>query len=438
MTDILLIGHGAREHVIAETLMRSKHSPRIFSYLSSRNPGIISLSEDFLMGNYDDIESIINFAWKSNPDFAFIGPENPLEKGIVDALESISIPSIGPKKVLAQLETDKAFTRELIEEFNINGNPRFEIFTRENISEAKHFLESLESAVIKPSGLTGGKGVKVQGDHFQTKEEVLAYIHDILKKHPKVVIEEKLEGEEFSLMCLTDGKEVIPFPPVQDHKRAYDKDLGPNTGGMGSYSDRDFLLPFLTKKDVEDGLDITQEVIKGLYQKTGVYYKGIIYAGLIATSKGVKIIEYNARFGDPEVMNVLPILKTDFVELCRAVINQDLERVTLDFEKKATVCKYLVPEGYPENPKTNQKINIRNISGNSRLYYASVYQQGNDIYTTSSRSIACVGIADDLSEAEKIAEESVHSIRGNLFHRKDIGTNELIQKRVNHMRLLRS
>src|SRR3989338_137621 len=134
MTDILLIGHGAREHVIAETLMRSKHSPRIFSYLSSRNPGIISLSEDFLMGNYDDIESIINFAWKSNPDFAFIGPENPLEKGVVDALESIEVPPIGQNRMLAQLETDKAFTRELIEEFNINGNPRFEIFTRENIS----------------------------------------------------------------------------------------------------------------------------------------------------------------------------------------------------------------------------------------------------------------------------------------------------------------
>ncbi len=438
MTDILLIGHGAREHVIAETLMKSKHNPRIFSYLKSRNPRIISISENFQIGDYDDIESIINFAWKYNPEFAFIGPEDPLEKGVVDALESIGVPSIGPNKTLAQLETDKAFTRELIEEVNIDGNPRFKIFTGKNIDEVRYFLESIESVVVKPSGLTGGKGVKVQGDHFQTREEVLAYVHDVLKKHPKVVIEEKLEGEEFSLMCLTDGKEVIPFPPVQDHKRAYEGDLGPNTGGMGSYSDKNFLLPFLTKKDVEEGLDMTQEVIKGLCQKTKGYYKGIVYAGLIATSKGVKVIEYNTRFGDPEAMNVLPILKTDFVELCRAVINQDLEKITLDFEEKATVCKYLVPEGYPENPKANQKIEIGKISENSRLYFASVDQRNNVLYTTSSRSIACIGIAEDLSEAEKIAEESIHSIRGNLFYRKDIGTQKLIQKRIDHMNFLRS
>ena len=250
MAKILLIGNGAREHCIAET-MRKNTEVILFSYLKAKNPGIVSLSKEFELGNYDDLNKIKDFARKIKPDFAFIGPEGPLSQGVADSLKEIGIPAIGPSKNLARLETSKSFTRNLIKKYKIEGNPEFRIFTKQNIGDAKKFLDGLGKCVIKPDGLTGGKGVKVQGDHFSTKKEALQYCKEVLQTHPSVVVEEKFQGEEFSLQCLTDGKTVIATPPVQDHKRAFADDIGPNTGGMGSYSCENHLLPFLEKKDVE-------------------------------------------------------------------------------------------------------------------------------------------------------------------------------------------
>ncbi|MBI3035814.1 phosphoribosylamine--glycine ligase [Candidatus Woesearchaeota archaeon] len=430
---ILLIGNGAREHVIAETLKKNKDT-KLFSYLKSKNPGIISLSEEFETGNYADLEKIKSFALRIKPDFAFIGPEEPLNNGVADLLSEIGITSVGPTKSLARLETSKSFTRNLLRKYKIEGNPKFEIFDKNNLDDAKKFIEGLGQCVIKPDGLTGGKGVKVQGDHFQTKKEAFDYCSEVLQSHSAVVVEEKLEGEEFSLQCLTDGKTVIATPPVQDHKRAFAGDKGPNTGGMGSYSCENHLLPFLTKKDVEDGLKITQKAAEALHKETGEFYKGVMYAGLIVTKNGIKLLEYNARLGDPEAMNILPLMETDFAEVCNAIINQELHKVRIKFHNNATVCKYLVPEGYPGNPLGNEKIEIKKIPQSAGLYYASVEQKEDGIYTTSSRAIACLGISDNLEKAEKIAEEATKSISGKLFHRKDIGTNELIEKRVRHMK----
>ena len=429
---ILLIGNGAREHCIAEAFRRNRET-EIYSYLKSKNPGIVSLSKDFELGNYNDLNKIKSYAQKIKPDFAFIGPEEPLGNGVVDALEEIGIKSIGPIKKLAQLEASKSFTRNLLQKYKIKGNPKFGNFNKNNISDAKKFLDEIESCVIKPDGLTGGKGVKVQGDHFKTKKEALDYCNEVLRTHPSVVVEEKFEGEEFSLQCITDGKTVVATPPVQDHKRAFNDDKGPNTGGMGSYSCEDHLLPFLTKKDVEDGLEITKKVADALHKETGEYYKGVMYAGLIKTRDGVKLLEYNARFGDPETMNVLPILETDFVEICESIINQTLHKIKIKFQNKATVCKYVVPQGYPDNPIKNEKITIGKIPKNARLYYASVDEREDGLYLSSSRAIACLGIADNLESAEKIAEEATKSVKGRVFHRTDIGTKKLIDKRVAHM-----
>ena len=414
-----------------------KQKRNSYSYLKSRNPGIISLSKGFETGNYDDLEKIKDFAQKIKPDFAFIGPEEPLSNGVVDLLNGSSIPSIGPTKNLARLETSKSFTRNLLSEYKIEGNPKFEIFDKKNISNAKKFIDSLKNCVIKPDGLTGGKGVSVQGDHFQTKKEALDYCNEALQTHPSVIVEEKLDGEEFSLQCLTDGKTVVAMPPVQDHKRAFAGDNGPNTGGMGSYSCENHLLPFLEKKDVEKGLNITKKVAEALRKETGEHYKGVMYAGLILTKDGVKLLEYNARFGDPEAMNVLAILKTDFAEICSSIISRQLSKIKINFEKMATVCKYVVPKGYPNNPMKNEKIEIEKIPQNARLYYASVEQRADGLYTTSSRAIACVGIADSLEKAERTAEEATSSIKGRVFHREDIGTKELISKRVQHIKGIR-
>ena len=432
MVNVLLIGSGAREHAIAETFKKNK-DVELYSFMKSKNPGIDSLAKDVMIGSYSDLESIKNFAEKNNVELAFIGPEDPLNEGVVDALQDIGINAIGPTKLMARLETSKSFTRELLAKYKIEGNPKFKIFTKENINEIKYFLNEIEGIVVKPDGLTGGKGVKVQGDHFDTKEEALAYCKEVLGSHLSVVVEEKLDGEEFSLQCLTDGKTVIATPPVQDHKRAYDGDKGPNTGGMGSYSCENHLLPFLKKGHVDKALEITKKVANAIYQETGLYYKGVMYGGFILTKNGIKLIEYNVRFGDPEAMNILPLLKTDFTAICQAIIVQELGRIKVEFEKKATVCKYVVPEGYPDKPLKNEKVKILEIPDRASIYYASVDQRKDGLYMTGSRAIASLGIGNNLEEAEKIAEEAVSFIKGKVFHRKDIGTKALIEKRVRHI-----
>jgi len=300
---------------------------------------------------------------------------------------------------------------------------------------------------VKADGLMGGKGVCVSGEHLLTISEGEDYARKCIEKFGRVVIEEKLIGQEFSLMSFVDGRHAVDMPPVQDHKRAFVGDKGPNTGGMGSYSDTNHLLPFLEKKDLEEAHEITERVAAALFKETGVLYKGIMYGGFMAVADGVRLIEYNARFGDPEVMNVLPILKTDFVEVCEGILSGSLNRIKVEFEKKATVCKYLVPEGYPDKPCAGERIVIAKPSyviaseakqsSDLKMYYASIDQKPDGLYLSSSRAIAFVGIADTLANAEKIAEGACGSVKGPVFHREDVGTAALIEKRVEMMKQLR-
>ena len=440
MVRILLIGNGAREHVMAETLKRSGHATELFSCMKANNPGIASLSDDVLPGNYSDREGIAQFAKRCEVDFAIIGPEDPLNNGIVDALQANGIPSVGPTRSLARLETSKTFTRNLLETYGIPGNARFRTFSSMNGIES--FVGELDGVVIKPDGLTGGKGVMVQGDHFQTKEEALDLCRQILDDHPSVIVEEKFEGEEFSLQCLCDGTTVVATPPVQDHKRRFVGDRGPNTGGMGSYSLQNHSLPFLKEEDVAQGLAITQKVAEAIYRETGAYYKGVMYGGFIVTREGVRLLEYNARFGDPEAMNILPLLKTDFVDICGAVIDGTLKDMKIEFEKKATVCKYIVPTGYglpadhPDARSTSAKIEVAD-TGEARLYFSSVDKREDGLYMPTSRAIGVVGVADTLNDAERVAEGAIAAITGPIDHRPDIGTEALIEKRIQHMKGIR-
>lgn len=440
MTNILLVGNGAREHALAETILRSRRDPCLFSFMKANNPGIASLSAEIALGGYADLAAITDFARKNKIDFAVIGPEDPLNNGIVDALAKTGIGSVGPTQSLARLETSKSFTRNLVGKYRIPGNPQFKVFT--SVEGIEAFLNELPGIVIKPDGLTGGKGVLVQGDHFTTREEALQLCRQILAQSPSLIVEEKFDGEEFSLQCLCDGKTVVGTPLVQDHKRRFDGDRGPNTGGMGSYSLADHLLPFLKPQDLKDGLEITRQVAAALLQETGVPYKGVMYGGFIATKNGVQLLEYNARFGDPEAMNILPLLKTDFVDICMHIIDGTLDRLQIEFEQKATVCKYVVPKGYglpadhPDAASSRAKIEVGETGG-ARLYYSSVDKKNDGLYLSSSRAIGIVGIADDLEDARKIAEKGVRAVRGPVAYRTDIGTRELIQKRIDHMKKIR-
>ncbi len=434
MTSILLIGSGAREHAIAEAVIKSKGKPKLFAFMSSSNPGIQKYSTQTEIGSLTDIDSIRRFAGKINPDICVVGPESPLAAGVVDSLDGQGIPCVGPFKTSARLESSKGFTRELVKKYSIPGNPKMRIFT--SMDGVKDWAKELGEFVIKPDGLTGGKGVMVMGDHFSSIEQGVKEVKDLIAKKQVVIIEEKLEGEEFSLQSITDGKHVIDCPPVQDHKRAFEGDTGPNTGGMGSYSAQDHKLPFLSQKDLKQAHDITEKVLVAINKETKTRYKGVMYGGFMATKDGVRLIEYNARFGDPEAMNVLSILESDFVEMCWRIVDGNLKASNAVFAKKATVCKYLVPKGYPDSAKKGT-IKVGRITNDARIYYAAVNAVQDELQLSSSRALAVVGIGDTIEIAEKIAQKNMGAVSGPLTYRKDIGTQELIQKRVEHMKKLR-
>ncbi len=434
MVNCLIVGHGAREHVIGESLV--KGGANLYAYMSFKNAGLEDLSKDVKIHSEMDFREIIKFAKDKNIDFAIIGPEAPLCVGIVDALEKGGIPCASPKIEAAQLEGSKIFMRQLLTKFNIQSNVMSKRFS--SMEGVKNYIDEIgeENIVVKPDGLTGGKGVMVFGDHLFSKKDIIDYCQELVDKRSPFLLEEKLDGEEFTLQTFVDGKNVIPSPLVQDHKRAYENDEGPNTGGMGSYSMEDHLMPFITQEDVDIALEDMRKTVKVLKVETGAEYKGLLYGQFMKTAKGLKIIEYNARGGDPEVMNILPLLKTNFVDVCWAMINGNLNTLNIEFEKKATVCKYLAPEGYPVSPKRDEpvKINKKKLENiGAKYYYASVYREGENIYTTTSRAMGILGIADNLEEAEKISEKGVGCVEGKLFHRKDVGTLKLLQKRIDHM-----
>ncbi|MBY9018948.1 MAG: phosphoribosylamine--glycine ligase [Candidatus Lokiarchaeota archaeon] len=437
MQNVLIIGHGAREHVIGESLVNS--GANLYAFMSSKNAGLEDLSNGRIKVHSEtDFKEIIDFSNESNIDFAVIGPEAPLVVGIVDALERNGIPCVGPSIEAAQLEGSKIFTRTLLEKYKITSNIKSKSF--KSMQDVESYIKDLneENIVVKPDGLTGGKGVKVYGDHLFSKRDILDYCQALVNQKASFLLEEKLEGEEFTLQTFVDGKNVIGTPLVQDHKRAYEGDTGPNTGGMGSYSMEDHLMPFINQNDINLALEDIKKTVAAVKAETGVKYKGFLYGGFMKTAEGLKLIEFNSRLGDPEAMNVLPLLNGNFVDICWSIINGNLSQ-NFNFKNQATVCKYLAPEGYPVNPKKDQQIKIdgeKLKTIGAKYYYASVYRENNNIYTTSSRAMGILGIADDLQKAEQIAEEGVKCVEGQLFHRKDIGTLKLLQKRIEHMNSL--
>ncbi len=430
---ILVIGSGAREHAIVRALDRSPQEKEIYCLASNMNPGIAEHCDEILIGNFNNPEFVVSYAKEVGATLAIIGPENPLANGVADALWEAGVKVVGPKKDLAQLETSKAFTRDLLKEYDIPGGPQYETFN--SMNGVADFLNILgKNYVVKYDGLAGGKGVKVSGDHLHSHEEALAYCQELVEGGGKFVIEEKFIGEEFSLMSFCDGDTLKHMPVVQDHKRAYEGDTGPNTGGMGTYSDANHSLPFMADDDITQAHNINIQTAMAVKDKFGEGYKGILYGGFMATATGVKLIEYNARFGDPEAMNVLSLLEADFIDICNGIADGTLDKVDVRFQNKATVCKYAVPEGYPDNPIKGKSVDVSQIENPDGLFYASVDFKGASLVEAGSRTIAVVGIADTISKAEIIAEKEVSSISGPLFHRNDIGTDKLIQKRINHMK----
>lgn len=433
---ILVVGTGAREHAICKDI---DGNAELYSIMSNKNPGIARISK-YQIGNENDIGNVVKFAEENKIDIAVIGPEAPLEKGIVDALEEIGVGCVGPTMEAAKIETDKVFMRNLFENYKIDGSLVYKVF--DNYDDISDFIDDFgKDVVIKPVGLTGGKGVKIMGEQLKDAEEAKKYSKEVVDTkmggHAKVVIEERAIGEEFTVQAFVDGKNIAPMPAVQDHPYAFEGDEGPITGGMGSYSDKGGLLPFLDQNDYDKSVKIMEDTVNAINKEVGPY-RGFLYGQFMLCSDGPKLIEYNARFGDPEAMNVLELLETNFVDICQGIVDGNLKGAK--FVDKATVCKYIVPNGYPGNAVPNQVIDVNEDKINelgAQVYYAAVNEKDGKVYSSSSRALGIVSVGETIDEAEKICEDATKYVKGDVYHRKDVGTSDLIQKRINHMKELK-
>ena len=410
---VLLVGNGAREHAIAKKIVEDNGI--LFSYMSKENPGIADLSQKFLIGDLNDFKKLDHF---KSVDYAIVGPEQPLTEGIADYLEEkLDIPTCSPRKVVSQIESSKIYARKLLDENNLPGNPKYRICS--SLDDFKNVIKEFGIEVaIKPDGLTGGKGVRVYGDHFSNYDQAKDYVEILQRQQSQFIVEEKLVGKEFSLQTYADRKTLIPMPIVKDYKRAFDGDKGQNTGSMGSYSLPSHSLPYLSSADTVSALKIMKKTVEIIHKKTSFSYVGVFYGQFMKTDNGIFLVEFNARFGDPEALNVLKIQETGFNSVCLSMIDHNLKKVA--FSPLATSCVYLVPEGYPTKPLENQFIEVKD-SQNYDLYYASVYRRDNQIFTTKSRAIAVVGTGTTLQDARESVMANIPKIKGKLFHRKDIG-----------------
>ncbi len=426
---VLVIGGGGREHAIVQALKRSANTS-VYAVMGRKNPGIARVAEKVHLCSETDREEIARFARAESVDYAVIGPEAPLEAGIVDHLEDQGIGCVGPRRASARLETDKGFCRMLMDQHGIAGCPLYRVFYR--AEDAIDFINGhVSDLAIKPIGLTGGKGVRIMGEQVD-RAGAISYVREL---GGNVILEERMIGEEFTLQAFVDGQHLVPMPLVQDHKRAFTGDTGPNTGGMGSYTMPDHMLPFIPAPDYEKALAIMKDAVSAM-KRLGQPYRGILYGQFMNTATGPMVVEFNARFGDPEAMNVLSILSSDMGEVVASIVDGTLSSSKVTFKHLATVCKYLVPDGYPEKPESGARISVGD-PGNALLYYANVDERDGSLYTQTSRTLAFVGIGESLPEAEAVAEKAASKVTGKVRYRSDIGTAALLQRRIDHMKEIR-
>lgn len=409
MAKVLVVGGGGREHAIVHALSKSPKVTEL--YAAPGNAGIAKLA---MCCNIKDteVDKIVEFAKEEAMDLVVVGPEASLALGIIDKLKEAGIKAFGPTKAAAQIESSKEFAKNLMMKYNI-PTARFKSFT--TYEDAREYVEvSPFPTVIKYDGLAAGKGVVIANNYDEANEALKDMLLDDKFGHGKVVIEQFLEGPEFSFMCLVNGENVYPLEMAQDHKRAYDNDLGPNTGGMGAYSP----LPFITEEDYNYALnEIMIPTAKAMVAE-GVPFTGVLYGGLMKTKKGIKVIEFNARFGDPETEVVLPRLASDIFDCFNDVI--DGKTPVLEWEKCYTIGIVLASKGYPGDYKKG--FVIENADSDHIYHMGTKVNENGDLVTNGGRVLFAVAKGETLEAANKEANALVDLIKcDNLFHRTDIG-----------------
>ena len=464
-TGVLVVSYGARETAMVDAFARSpNHKVELYIADKQRNPFNMEKAAKHVVIPDLNIEEICKFAEnnKDKIDFAIVGPEKPIIEGARDLVERrTGIPVICPKQEYA-IEASKVQQRLLFQEIAPEANPRFKIFDPKDykgtdVKKAVYsWLDQLENkAVVKPDKPAAGKGVGVWGDHFTTREQLFEHFMSNFQ-YGTVIIEEKIDGEESSFQALCDGKHFVPLPDTRDYKRAFDGDKGPNTGGMGSYKGVGDALPFLTTAERERELALATKIFKKWKTKIGddSALRGVpLYLAFMHTGAGLKILENNSRPGDPEIINILPILKDDFVDVCFKILEGNLAHVEL--EKAATVLTYKVPPGYGgyandfpslvdkaavDTPVDLSKAHAlaSKYGDRIRVYPGAMEVRDSQVYALKSRAVGVLGVGENIEEARQVSLEGAKAIKGGaLWNRTDIASKQHIEQSVSHMERLR-
>ena len=408
--NVLVIGSGGREHAIVEAISRSPKAPKI--YAAPGNAGIAQLAECVAIKD-TEVDKLLEFAKANAIDLTVVGPEAALAAGVVDAFRAAGLKIFGPTKAAAEIEASKDFAKRLMVKYDV-PTAAYETFSDFDAALAYVKKGSLPT-VLKYDGLEAGKGVVIA----TTMEEAEATLRDMLLDtrfgKGSVVIEEFLTGEEFSLMCFVAGNKICAMPVAQDHKRAYDNDEGPNTGGMGAYTE----LPFISEEDHAYAMENIMQRVADAMVAEGTPFTGVLYGGLMKTPNGIKVIEFNARFGDPETEVVLPRLKSDAIDVFMAVASN--EQPAAEWSEGATLGIVLASKGYPGDYTKGHVIRgVERVE--SKVYHMGTAMKDGELVTNGGRVMFVVAEAPTLREAQQKAMEDVERIEcDNLFHRNDIG-----------------
>ena len=415
---LLVVGGGGREHAIIKSLKKNSAVELIYAL-----PGNGGIASDAICVDISaiEIEKIVEFAVEKNIDYAVVAPDDPLVLGAVDALEAKGIPCFGPNRAAAIIEGSKAFSKELMKKYNI---PTAAYETFDDVTAAMKYLENTNyPTVIKADGLALGKGVIIANNKDDAAKAVKSMMTDKVfgASGSRVIIEEFLEGPEVSVLAFTDGHTVVPMVSSMDHKRARDNDEGLNTGGMGTVAPNPYYTNDIKEKCMKEIFIPTIEAMKAESRT----FKGCLYFGLMITERGPKVIEYNCRFGDPETQVVLPLLKTDLLTVMRAVTEERLSEIKVEFSSEAACCVIMASKGYPEKYDIGYEISIPDDLLDS-VFVAGAKLDGEKLVTSGGRVLGVVATADNLSHAVNEAYNKVKKIHfGNAYFRHDIGSRAL-------------
>lgn len=417
--NILVIGSGGREHAIIQKIAEDEKVDKI--YALPGNGGIGELAENINI-SATDIPGIVEFAKNHPIDFAVVTPDDPLALGAVDALEEIGIPSFGPNKKAAEIESSKSFAKDLMKKYNI-PTAKYKTFT--DTDKAIAYLDEVEfPIVIKADGLALGKGVIIA----ENKDNANKTVKDMLDNKKfgsaseKIVIEEFLEGPEMSILTFTDGKTIVPMISSMDHKRVGEGDTGLNTGGMGTVAPNPYYSDEVGQVTYDTILLPTIEAMNA----EGRPFKGCLYFGLMLTKDGPKVIEYNCRFGDPETQVVIPLLESSLLDIMQAVSDEKLDEVDVTFSDDSAACIVLASEGYPEKYKTGYEITLPELKDNEKIYIAGAKEEDGKLLTSGGRVLGAVATAPSLKEALDEAYNLADQVEfENKYLRRDIGKKAL-------------